>query len=102
MSEHYVKIQLTPPRQTPTPEPVVTGIPTSPAMLLLIADLQQLRSEKNGLHVDKLITAAQLNYFDDKLNPQIGIPTIELLLLARAHQLSEIVTNTLAGKYDAL
>lgn len=76
--------------------------PPSNAMQLLIYDLKAVRTEKNKEQVDQLLSAAELNYFDDIKSPRFAVPTVELLLMAQKCQLSEIVANCRNGKYDSL
>jgi hypothetical protein len=73
----------------------------SKPMQLLVTDLSRLRNAENSESIDRFIEAARTNRFDDLLHPY-DIPSVDLLLIARKLQLTEIVQNTLAGKYDAL
>jgi hypothetical protein len=82
------------------PQTELPSHPTSEVMKLLITDLRELRTKENYIHVDKIIKAAQFNYFDDIKNPRVGVPTVELIMIAQQCQLPEIATNTKAGKYD--
>jgi len=84
------------------PEPVEV-LQLSSAMLQLVADLEAAKTEDNILSIDRMITAARAEYYNDKyIYPRGPSPTpiIDLMSHARKVGLLEIIQNTLNGKYD--
>lgn len=75
----------------------------SEGMQILIADLQAVRSKENGQHVDRMIQAAQREYYnEDYIAPLTGSPTpaVDLVAHLTRLELSTLLANALDGKYD--
>jgi len=77
-----------------------SNFPTSGVMHALITDLRQLRTEDNAPTIDKLIRAAEHNYFDDCKSPRYATPLVELSVLCKRLGLTTLRENVMAGKYD--
>ena len=77
--------------------------PLSSTMQLLITDLEAARTHDNTLSVDRMISAARSEYYNDKFiypRGQSSTPIIDLMSHARKVGLVEIERQALTGKYD--